>query len=64
MNNKKKKYREKSCLTEITSNEILETDWEKLFYGQDADFCCSLFEDNFLQLCEKHVPESKKLNST
>ena len=25
------------------SNEILETDWGKLFYGQDADFCYSLF---------------------
>ena len=48
----------------VMSNEILETGWNKLFYGQDVDFCYSLFVEKFHQLCEKYVPESKKLNRT
>ena len=43
------------------SNEISETNWDKLFYCQNADFCYLLFVEKFRQLCEKYVPESKTL---
>ena len=46
------------------SNQILETDWYKLFYGQDDDFYYSLFAEKFRHICVKYVPESKKLNRT
>ena len=44
------------------SEEILDIDWDKLFFGKDIDYL--IFVDKFHQLCEKFVPESKQSGRT
>ena len=46
------------------SEEILDIDWDKLFFGKDIDSCYLIFVDKFHQLCEKFVPESKQSGRT
>ena len=46
------------------SEEILDIDWDKLFFCIDIDSCYLIFVENFYQLCEKFVPESKQSGLT